>query len=91
MLWAEVDSIVPDLAVLDRVLARLLNGARDTLRCAVGIAGMGKIVIDGDEPSAHGLGSSIFSKTCRREGPSCKLCGRTQAETLGAVASEPLQ
>lgn len=90
MLGTKVDGVVPDLAVLDRVLARLLNGAGNVLGGAVGVAGVGKVFVDGDQPGAHGLRSSVSSKTCRREGSGCGMCRcRSQAEALGALASEP--
>ena len=65
MLGAEVDSVVADLAVLDRVLARLLHGTGELGVGAVRVAGVGKVLIHGDESGAHWLGSGIFSKTCR--------------------------
>lgn len=90
MLGTKVDRVVSDLAVLDRVLARLFDGARDVLRGAVRVARVGKVIINWDEPGAHGLGSSVFSKACRRERSSCKMCRRRSEATLGAVAREPL-
>ena len=64
MLRTKVDSIVTNLAVFDRILARLLGGTGDLGAGAVRVIGIGKVGVDGDEPCAHGLRSGIFSKRC---------------------------
>lgn len=67
MLRSEVDSVVSDLAILDRVLARLFGGARNNPGSAIGVAGVRKVIVNGDQPGAHGLGGGVFSEACRGE------------------------
>ena len=87
MLGTEVDSVVPDPAVVDRVLARLLVRSGLEGGGAIGVALVLEVIVDGDEASAHGLGSGISACAGRREGAGGQT-SRAKAKAPSTSASE---
>lgn len=62
MLRTKVDGVVSDLAVRNRVLARLSGATGKLAGQAVGIARIGKVLVDGDKSGTDGLGSGVLSQ-----------------------------
>jgi hypothetical protein len=92
MLRTKVDGVVSNLAVVYRVVARLLGGTGQLGGQTIGVLGMAEVVVNGDELGTHGLGSRILASNRRREGTSGggQRC-RPQTETLGSSASESVK
>lgn len=93
MLRTKVDGVVANLAVGNRVLARLSDVLCEVwVGEAVGIGRVRKILIDGHEPGADGLGRGISSQVRRGEGSGGGGEGCwSKTESLGTSASESVE
>jgi hypothetical protein len=88
MLGTEVDSVVSNLSVLNRVLARLSGSGSSGLGQTVGVLGGGEIFVNGHKSGANGLDrSSVSSQASRRKRAGGECCW-PHAQALGASAGE---